>query len=169
MIEHMNIYANISRCMEIFSRFRNKEYALLLHVFVYASHLRKLISEYPWFDQEPWIQNALLEASLMKARTLVDFLNEPKNLKSDLNAIEFVAGWQSDSGKFDVFKELVNKHVAHLTKERYVVSSSGSFEDGEYVLDQLNLVILDFNKFELQLGIKNKRLLNKLREDSDCY
>ena len=155
--------------MEVFKRFRNRKYVLLLHVFTYGSHLRKLITEFPWHDQEPWVHNALLEATLVKARAILNFLDDQNQNLGDIRAIDFLKSWKSDLIQFNEFKKLINKHVAHLTKKQYLVSNLDIIKENEFILNQLRLVVKELDRFESEYSKLESGVWEKLRSDSDIY
>jgi hypothetical protein len=70
--------------MDLFDRYKNDgHFVLATHVFINVSHFRKLLCEFPWHSQPDWVQWGLLEATLIKARALTDFLITDSPKRSD--------------------------------------------------------------------------------------
>lgn len=73
--------------------------------------------------EDGYIQNALIEAFLIHARNLVDFLTDKRNKKDDLTCSDFkdLNGTMIQKTRLEIPDKLIDKihkHLAHLTKAR---------------------------------------------------
>lgn len=74
----------------------------------------------------PMVANACLEATLLRVRVLAEFLTgRPSKRASgrrwsekDIQPTDFVREWQPSGMNLDGYRDLVDKHVAHLSIER---------------------------------------------------
>jgi hypothetical protein len=155
--------------MDLFGKYQSKEYVLLAHVFIEFSHLRKLVSEFPWTSQDDWIYRALLEATLIKARSIGEFFLESNNRKTDVKASHFLNDWQVDSELFQELNELVNKQVAHITDQRFISGDESMAETGNNVLRLLSLVIAEIDRFEDAFKIHHFEYWQDLRRETNLY
>ncbi len=155
--------------MNLFGKFQSKEYVLLIHVFSEFAHLRKLVSEFPWNSQDDWIYRALLEATLIKARSVGDFFLESSNRKTDVKASQFLSDWQVDPELFQDLNELVNKQVAHITEQRFINGDESEAETGENILRLLNLVIDEIDRFENAFKIHDFNKREELSNETKLY
>ena len=147
--------------MNLFDRYKNDEgFVLATHVFVNVSHFRKLLSEFPWHSQTDWVQWGLLEAMLIKARALTDFLitDSPKH-SDDFLAKSMVANWVQPESDFSELRGLVNKQVAHFAQQRFIGNQQELAIASDYLIAQLRMVDLIFSRFEKELD----------KEDPDLY
>ena len=147
--------------MNLFDRYKNDEgFVLATHVFVNVSHFRKLLSEFPWHSQTDWVQWGLLEATLIKARALTDFLipDSPKH-SDDFLAKSMVANWVQPESDFSELRGLVNKQVAHFAQQRFIGNQQELAIASDYLIAQLRMVDLIFSRFEKELD----------KEDPDLY
>ena len=147
--------------MNLFDRYKNDEgFVLATHVFVNVSHFRKLLSEFPWHSQTDWVQWGLLEATLIKARALTDFLitDSPKH-SDDFLAKSMVANWVQPESDFSELRGLVNKQVAHFAQQRIIGNQQELAIASDYLIAQLRMVDLIFSRFEKELD----------KEDPDLY
>lgn len=147
--------------MNLFDRYKNDEgFVLATHVFVNVSHFRKLLSEFPWHSQTDWVQWGLLEATLIKARALTDFLitDSPKH-SNDFLAKSMVANWVQPESDFSELRGLVNKQVAHFAQQRFIGNQQELAIASDYLIAQLRMVDLIFSRFEKELD----------KEDPDLY
>ncbi|MEI6623802.1 MAG: hypothetical protein WCP28_18065 [Actinomycetes bacterium] len=76
-------------------------------------------------DGDPVVQNACLEASLLHARVLVEFLLEAPSRTDDMRIEQFGPAWTPRSEvvveaaeRLRAIKPVMNKHLAHLTWTR---------------------------------------------------
>ena len=150
--------------MDLFDRYKNdKGFVLATHVFVNVSHFRKLLNEFPWHSQPDWVQWGLLEATLVKARALTDFLitDSPKH-SDDFLARSMVSNWVQPESDFLELRGLVNKQVAHFAQQRFI----GTQQDLAISLDHLCVLLktvdLDFSRFEKELDKVDPDLFSEL-------
>jgi hypothetical protein len=150
--------------MDIFDKYKNDQgFVLATHVFVNVSHFRKLLSEFPWNSQPDWVQWGLLEATLVKARALTDFLitDSPKH-SDDFLASSMVSNWDQPESDFLELRGLVNKQVAHFAQQRFI----GTQQDLAISLDHLCVLLkrvdLTFSRFEIELREVDAELWTEL-------
>jgi hypothetical protein len=150
--------------MDIFDKYKNDQgFVLATHVFVNVSHFRKLLSEFPWNSQPDWVQWGLLEATLVKARALTDFLitDSPKH-SDDFLASSMVSNWDQPESDFLELRGLVNKQVAHFAQQRFI----GTQQDLAISLDHLCVLLkrvdLAFSRFEIELREVDSELYTEL-------
>lgn len=147
--------------MDLFDRYKNdKGFVLATHVFVNVSHFRKLLSEFPWHSQPDWVQWGLLEATLIKARALTDFLisDSPKHL-DDFLAKSMVSNWIQPESDFSELRGMVNKQVAHFAQQRFIGNQQELAVTSDHLITQLRMVDRVFSRFEKELD----------KVDSDIY
>ena len=150
--------------MEIFQRFSDdKDFALATHVFANASHFRKLLHEFPWDSQSDWIQWGLLEATLVKARAIADFLiTDTQNRKEDFVARSMIPHWIQNESEFAELRELVNKQVAHFAQERFIDGLEKAVISEDSLIAALRAVESAFSRFEAELCKHNSDLHDQL-------
>jgi hypothetical protein len=104
--------------MDIFARYKeDKNFVLGTHVFANVAHFRKVLVEFPWDSQPDWIHWGLLEATLVKARAIADFLiTDNHGHKDDFAAKSILSTWNQSETDFLELRELVNKQVAHFAQ-----------------------------------------------------
>ncbi len=147
--------------MDLFDRYKYDErFVLATHVFVNVSHFRKLLDEFPWRSQPDWVQWGLLEATLIKARALTDFLttDSPKR-PDDFLAKSMVSNWIQPESDFSELRGLVNKHVAHFAQQRFIGNQQVLAISSDHLIAQLRIVDRVFFRFEKELD----------KVDSDFY
>lgn len=135
--------------MDPFDRCKNdKGFVLATHVFVNVSHFRKLLSEFPWHSQADWVQWGLLEATLVKARALTDFLitDSPKH-SDDFLARSMVPNWVQPESDFSELRGLVNKQVAHFAQQRFIGNQQDLAISPDHLIAQLRAVDRVFSRF----------------------
>jgi hypothetical protein len=139
--------------MDLFDRYKNdKGFVLAIHVFVNVSHFRKLLSEFPWHSQADWVQLGLLEATLVKARALTDFLitDSPKH-SDDFSATSMVSNWVQPESDFLELRGLVNKQVAHFAQQRFIGNQQDLAISSDHLCVLLKMVDFAFSRFEKEL------------------
>lgn len=139
--------------MDLFDRYKNdKGFVLATHVFVNVSHFRKLLSEFPWHSQAVWVQLGLLEATLVKARALTDFLitDSPKH-SDDFLARSLVSNWVQPESDFCELRGLVNKQVAHFAQQRFIGNQQDLAISSDHLCVLLKTVDFAFSRFEKEL------------------
>ena len=139
--------------MDIFDRYKNDEaFVLATHVFVNVSHFRKLLSEFPWHSQPDWVQWALLEATLIKARALTDFLitESPKH-SDDFLAMTMASNWVQPESDFSELRGLVNKQVAHFAQQRFIENKQDLAISSDHLFALVKEVDMAFSRFEIEL------------------
>ncbi len=139
--------------MDIFDRFKkDKDFVLAIHIFANVSHFRKLLSEFPWNSQQDWVQWGLLEATLIKARVLTDFLiTDSQRHPDDFLAKSMVSKWVQPESDFNKLRGLVNKQVAHFAQQRFIGGLGEAEISTEWLFVELRAVDLAFSKFEVNL------------------
>ena len=150
--------------MDLFDRYKNdKGFVLATHVFVNVSHFRKLLSEFPWHSQADWVQWGLLEAMLVKARALTDFLitDSPKH-QDDFLARSMVSNWIQPESDFLELRGLVNKQVAHFTQQRFIGNQQDLAISSDHLCVLLKTVDLAFSRFEIELREVDSELYTEL-------
>jgi len=150
--------------MDFFDRYKNDEdFVLATHVFVNVSHFRKLLSEFPWHSQPDWVQWGLLEATLIKARALIDFLitDSPKH-SDDFLAKSMVSNWVQPESDFLDLRGLVNKQVAHFAQQRFIGNQQELEITSDHLIAQLRMVDLVFSRFEKELDKVDPDLYSEL-------
>jgi hypothetical protein len=150
--------------MDLFDRYKNdKVFVLDTHVFVNVSHFRKLLNEFPWHSQPDWVQWGLLEATLVKARALTDFLiTDALKHSDDFLARSMVSNWVQQSSDFSELRELVNKHVAHFAQQRFIGDRQDSAISSGHLILLLRSVELAFLRFEKELEKVDSELFGEL-------
>ena len=133
------------------------------HVFVNVSHFRKLLSEFPWNSQPEWVQWGLLEATLVKARALTDFLitDSPKH-SDDFLANSMVSNWDQPESDFLELRGLVNKQVAHFAQQRFIGNQQDLAFSSDHLCFLLKTVDLAFSRFEIELREVDSELYSEL-------
>ena len=147
--------------MDLFDRYKNDgHFVLATHVFINVSHFRKLLCEFPWHSQPDWVQWGLLEATLIKARALTDFLitDSPKR-SDDFLAKSMISNWVQSESDFSELRGLVNKHVAHFAQQRFIGNQQEVAISSDHLIAQLRIVDKVFSRFEKELD----------KVDSDFY
>jgi hypothetical protein len=150
--------------MDLFEKYKNDQgFVLATHVFVNVSHFRKLLSEFPWNSQPDWVQWGLLEATLVKARALTDFLitDSPKH-SDDFLASSMVSNWDQSESDFLELRGLVNKQVAHFAQQRFIGTQQDLAISSDYLCVLLKRVDLAFSRFETELREVDSELYTEL-------
>jgi len=150
--------------MDIFDKYKNDQgFVLATHVFVNVSHFRKLLSEFPWNSQPDWVQWGLLEATLVKARALTDFLitDSPKH-SDDFLASSMVSNWDQPESDFLELRGLVNKQVAHFAQQRFIGTQQDLAISSDHLCVLLKRVDLAFSRFETELREVDSELYAEL-------
>ena len=150
--------------MDLFDRYKNdKSFVLATHVFVNVAHFRKLLSEFPWHSQPDWVQWGLLEATLVKARALTDFLitDSPKH-SDDFLARSMVPNWVQSESDFLELRGLVNKQVAHFAQQRFFGNQQDPAISSDHLCVLLKKVDLAFSRFEIELREVDSELYTEL-------
>jgi hypothetical protein len=155
--------------MELFKNYESENFIFLTHVFADIELLRRLIREFPWRGYESWIYVSLLETALIKARSVGDFLVNPTDRESDIKASHFIEDWNSDAELFKDLDLIVNKQVAHLTKQRFINGDSKKAETSESILRLLNLVLAEVERFENELKLGNSKLWEEMKALGNLY
>ncbi len=152
--------------MDVFDRYKNDDgFVLATHVFANVSHFRKLLSELPWNSQPDWIQWGLLEATLVKARAIADFLiTDTRNHVDDFGARSMLSGWIQPESDFIELRELVNKQVAHFAQQRFIGESEELEVSVEQLIRLLEGVENCFIKFETSLKEGNPELFSAISQ-----
>ncbi len=150
--------------MDLFDKYKNDQgFVLATHVFVNVSHFRKLLSEFPWNTQPDWVQWGLLEATLVKARAMTDFLiSGPPKHSDDFLASSMVPNWDQSESDFLELRGLVNKHVAHFAQQRFIGSQQDLAISSDHLCVLLKRVDLAFLKFETELRKLDSELYSAL-------
>jgi hypothetical protein len=150
--------------MSILDRHKDdQEFALAVHVFANVAHFRKLLAEFPWDSQSDWVHWALLEATLIKARAITDFLiTEKLRHPDDFCAQSLVDSWIQEEIEFIEIRELVNKQVAHFSIQRYIAGDPESVVSDSDLMDIFNLVDSAFGKFQIELQRQRPELSKDL-------
>jgi hypothetical protein len=150
--------------MNILDRYKDdQEFALAVHVFANVAHFRKLLAEFPWDSQSDWVHWALLEATLIKARAITDFLiTEKLRHPDDFCAQSLVDSWMQEEIEFIEIRELVNKQVAHFSIQRYIAGDPESVMSASELISALVSVDLAFSRFEVELRSHESDLYSTL-------
>ena len=138
--------------MSILDRYKDdQEFALAAHVFANVSHFRKLLTEFPWDSQSDWVQWALLEATLIKARSITDFLiTDRHGHRDDFCAKFLIDSWIQGEIEFMEIRELVNKQVAHFSLQRFIAGDPESVVPVSEIRSALTSIDLAFSRFEIE-------------------
>ncbi len=139
--------------MDPFARYKtDKDFVLASHVFANVAHFRKLLEEYPWSSQPNWVHWGLLEATLVKARAIVDFLiTDSHTHPDDFGACSMVPDWVLPQSDFLEFRELVNKQVAHFAQQRFIGNQQDLAISSDHLYFFLKTVDFAFLRFEKEL------------------
>jgi hypothetical protein len=150
--------------MDIFDRYKNdKDFVLATHIFANVAHFRKLLDEFPWDSQSDWVQWGLLEATLVKARAIADFLiTDSQNRKKDFGAKSMIPTWIQFESEFIKLRELVNKQVAHFAQQRFIGGLDEAAISDESLIAALRSVDVVFSRFEVELSAHNSDLSDEL-------
>ena len=148
----MNISASTFK-MNLFSRYKvDKKFVLATHVFTNVAHFRKLLIEFPWNSQPTWIRWGLIEATLVKARAIADFLiTDSHHHKDDFGAQSMVSTWIQPESEFFALREVVNKQVVHFAQQRFIGERGNDEVLSIHLISELRLVDLAFLRFEKEL------------------
>lgn len=163
MIELMSIFVSIFS-MDFYTRFKDdQEFVLATHVFANVAHFRKLLAEFPWDSQSDWVHWALLEATLIKARAITDFLITKKQRRpDDFCARSLVDSWILEEIEFMEIRELVNKQVAHFSIQRYIAGDPELVVSSSELISLLRFVDRAFYAFEIELESHKPELYSAL-------
>jgi hypothetical protein len=163
LIELMSIFVSIFS-MDFYTRFKyDQEFVLATHVFANVAHFRKLLAEYPWDSQSDWVHWALLEATLIKARAITDFLITKKQRHpDDFCAESLLDSWIQQEIDFLEIRDLVNKQVAHFSLQRYIQGNPDAVVSAKDLIEILNLVDEAFYKFQIELERQRPELFKDL-------
>lgn len=150
--------------MEHFARYKtDKDFVLATHVFANVAHFRKLLDEFPWSSQPNWISWGLLEATLVKARAIADFLiTDTKAHPEDFGACSMDSNWVLSQSEFLGLRELVNKQVAHFAQQRFIEGRHEIAITPDDLIVQLTEVNKAFSRFENELNEINPNLYREL-------
>lgn len=117
-----------------------------LDIFYYEVFmLNKILSITPHDQIE---RNAVIECFLIHARNLIDFLENKRMHGDDLTCIDFIDEKKKKIDAIEIklandYKEKINKHLSHMTKQRV---GEKIMWDMEYLRNQLNNEIKQFLK-----------------------
>lgn len=95
-------------------------------------------------------QVAALEAQLVNTRLLIDFLaDEASKRRDDVTAHEYLPSWAGIAGddlraRLDTYRQVANKHVAHLTWTRVKVLNQQD-PDLSQLADDLRIAYRQFH------------------------
>lgn len=94
----------------------------LLDFLMQVGHALNLVCELPeWLHRAPLpkhLRHAAAESFLMNCRLLDEFLRSASTFASDIRATSYCGDGWSPNGMPEDLRELVNKHVVHMTRER---------------------------------------------------
>lgn len=150
--------------MDPFARYKtDKDFVLATHVFANVAHFRKLLDEFPWSSLPNWINWGLLEATLVKARAIADFLiTDAHAHPDDFGACSMVSNWVLSQSEFLELRELVNKQVAHFAQQRFIGDRQEVAITPDDLIVQLTEVNKAFSRFESELNEVNPDLYSEL-------
>lgn len=150
--------------MDIFERYKvDSVFVLATHVFADIAHFRKLLQEFPWSTQPDWVQQGLLESTLIKARALSEFLiSDSKKHSDDFLAMSMVSNWVQSESDFSELRGLVNKQVAHFAQQRFIENRQELAISSDHLFALLKTVDMAFLRFEIELREVDSELYSEL-------